>query len=154
MALLSRLNSDLKDALRSGDTHRAVTLRMLFAAIKNKEIDERKKEIGLAEEEITQVIQKEAKKRNDAAQEFTKGGRDDLAKKEKEELKFLEIYLPKELSDEEIERIIKDGVRELGSPTEKDLGALMKIIMPALKGKASGGRISILAKKILSKPNE
>ena len=149
MTLGERLLQNLKDATKGGDIRRVGTLRMLFASLKNKEIEERKKEVGLGEEEIISVIQKEAKKRRDAASEYTKANRPDLADHEREELVILEEYLPKELSDEEITRILNDGIRELGSPTKKDFGALMKIVMPLLKGKAGGERISLLAGKLL-----
>jgi len=150
MALRERLLENLKDAIRGGEERRVATLRMLFASLKNKEIEERKKEVGLGEEEIISVIQKEAKKRRDAVSEYTKANRRDLAVQEQEELAILEEYLPKELSDEEIARILNDGIRELGTPTKKDFGALMKIVMPLLKGKASGDRISSLANQLLS----
>jgi len=149
MALRERLLENLKDAIRGGEERRVATLRMLFASLKNKEIEERKKEVGLGEEEIISVIQKEAKKRRDAVSEYTKANRRDLAVQEQEELAILEEYLPKELSDEEIARILNDGIRELGTPTKKDFGALMKIVMPLLKGKASGDRISSLANQLL-----
>lgn len=148
--ILERLKNDLKEAMKSGDQKRSTTLRMIFSSIKNKEIEERKKEVGLGEEEVLEVLRKEAKKRKDAIAEFEKAGREDLSVGEKEELALIEAYLPAELSDEEIERIIQDGIRELGgSVSEKDFGALMKTVMPTLKGKASGDRITHIAKKAL-----
>jgi uncharacterized protein YqeY len=147
--LSEKLRGDLKNALREGDTKRVSTLRMLRAAIINKEIEERKKDVGLGEEELLAVIQKEAKKRKDAIMEFEKGGRNDLALHEACELKILEEYLPAELSDAEVKRIIEDGVRELGSRDLTKFGALMKIIMPTLKSKASGDRITKFAKEAL-----
>ena len=146
-----KLRSDLTSALREGDTRRVSTLRMLFAAIKNKEIEERKKDIGLGEEELLTVIQKEAKKRKDAIVEFEKGGRGDLVLNEACELKILEGYMPAELSDAEVKRIIEDGIRELGSRDSAKFGALMKIIMPTLKNKASGDRITKFVKEALGK---
>ena len=124
-------------------------MKKLFAAIKNKEIEERKKDVGLADAEVVTVLQKEAKKRKDANLEFEKGGRTDLAEKERIELGIIEEYLPKEISDDEIKRVVKEGVRELGSPTPADFGSLMKIIMPTLKGRASGDRITRLAREVL-----
>ena len=151
MSLLEKLRQDLTNALHGGDKARVATLRMLSAAIKNKEIEERKKEVGLADEEVLGVIQKEAKKRKDAIVEFEKGSRRDLAEQETRELKILEEYLPAELSDEEVKRIIKEGVRELGPDAagQKQFGALMKIIMPTLKGRASGDRITRFAREAL-----
>ncbi len=150
MSLLADLRHDINTALVGGDAVRVSTLRMLVAAVKNREIEERKKEIGLADEEVLLVIQKEAKKRKDAITEFTKGGRDDLARKEAIELKILESYLPAELSDEEVRRIVHDGVRELGEHAgQEKLGMLMKIIMPTLKGRASGDRVMRFAREAL-----
>ncbi|MEK7630659.1 MAG: GatB/YqeY domain-containing protein [Patescibacteria group bacterium] len=150
MDLREKLQVDLKSAMQAGEQKRTSTLRMVFAAIKNKEIEERKKDIGLGDEDVIAVIRREAKKRKDAIAEYEKAGRPELAESEKEELAMLDIYLPQEISDEEIIRVIQDGVRQLGSPTAKDTGALMKIIMPSLKGRASGDRITKLAKDALS----
>ncbi len=149
MSLFETLREDLTKAIRSKDTNRSGTLRLLFAAIKNKEIEERKKEVGLGEEEILSVIQKETKKRKDSITEYEKAGRKDLVEKELGELKVLEGYLPAELSDEEIRRVVVEGVRELGGKEGANFGSLMKIIMPSLKGRASGDRISRFAKEAL-----
>ncbi len=149
MSVEEQLRHDLTQALRDKDAQRAGTIRMLFASIKNKEIEERKKDVGLGDEEVIAVLQKEAKKRKDAIVEFEKGNRADLADKEREELVIIERYLPTELSDEEILRVVRDGVRELGAPTAADFGALMKIIMPSLKGRASGDRITRLVRAAL-----
>lgn len=146
-----KLKDDLKNALREGDAKRVSTLRMLRAAIKNKEIEERKKDVGLGDEELILIIQKEVKKRKDSISEFERGGRNDLALAEACELKILEKYLPAELSDAEVIRIIEDGIRELGSRDQSKFGGLMKIIMPTLKGKASGDRITKFAKEALNK---
>lgn len=151
MNLSEKLRSDLTRAVHDGDTKRVATLRMLFAAIKNKEIEERKKDIGLGEDELLGVIHKEAKKRKDAIVEFEKGGRPELAAREREELKILEQYMPAELSDAEILRVVSDGIRELGEAGPAQFGALMKLIMPTLKNRASGDRITSLVKKALEK---
>lgn len=149
MTLSDTLHADLKNALHAKDETRVSTLRLLIAAIKNKEIEERKKEIGLGDEEVLRVIRKEAKKRKDAIAEYKKAGRPEREASEEQELAILEGYLPKELSDEEITRVIKDGVRELEASQDVSFGALMKIAMPSLKGRASGDRISNIAKQIL-----
>ena len=149
MSLSESIRSDLKSAIQSKDEKRVATLRLLIAAVQNKEIEERKKDVGLSDEEMISVIQKEAKKRRDAMAEYTNAGRKDRADIEEKELRILEEYLPKELSDDEIVRIIKDGVRESGAEGSKDFGALMKVIMPILKTRASGDRIAQLARGIL-----
>lgn len=150
MSLAERLQADLKGAMQAHDTKRLSTLRMLSAAIKNKEIEERKKDVGLGDEEILLVIGKEAKKRKDSIAEFQKAGRSELAAAETEELAILGEYLPSELSDEEVKRIVADGVREIGGPDPKKFGELMKVIMPSLKNRASGDRVTQFAKEALN----
>ena len=149
MSLFEKLHEDLKAAIRSKDTSRSATLRLLLAAIKNKEIEERKKEVGLGDEEILLVIQKEVKKRKDSITEFEKAGRTDLVGQEAIELKILEAYTPAELPDDEVRRVVTDGIRELGGVNEANFGSLMKIIMPLLKGRASGDRVSRIVKEAL-----
>ncbi|MBI2053009.1 MAG: GatB/YqeY domain-containing protein [Candidatus Ryanbacteria bacterium] len=151
MSLSEVLQKDFSEAIRRQDKKRVSTLRLLFAAIKNKEIAERKKDVGLGDEEILAVIQKEAKKRKESIAEFEKGGRQDLAASEEEELEILGKYMPKELSDAEVRRIIEEGVKELGGAGEASFGPLMKIIMPTLKGRASGDRIAKIALEVLKK---
>lgn len=157
-SLKHKIASDLKTALKKGEELRLSTLRLLVAAVSNKEIELRKKDVGLSDQEILDTIASEAKKRKDAAVEYQKGGREDLAKKETEELKILREYLPPEISDDDLLRIVRDGVREASLPTgkagavsEKDFGKVMKIIMPTLKGRASGERISRALKDELQK---
>ncbi len=149
--LKEKLQSDQKDAMKAGDKARLSTLRMLSAAISNKEIDLRKKDIGLSDEEILEVIGSEARKRKDSIMEFEKAGRAELAVQEKSELDVLQTYLPPELPDDEVTRIVQAGVRETGATSDKDFGKAMKAIMPHLKGKASGDRISKILKEELGK---
>jgi uncharacterized protein len=150
MTVGEKLREDLKEALRAKDAKRSGTLRLLFSAIKNREIEERKKETGLADEEIMEVLRKEAKKRKDSIEEFERALRPDLAANEKEELAILEEYLPEELSDDEVRRIVKDGVREIGGADPKKFGELMKVVMPTLKNRASGDRVTRIAKEELA----
>lgn len=139
MNLKEKITEDQKTALKSGDALRLSTLRMLSAAMSNKEIELRKKDVGLSDQEVFEIIASEAKRRRDAAGEYENGGREDLAEKEKAELKILLEYLPPEISDEELLRVVKDGIREAG---DKNFGKVMKVIMPVLKGKAAGDRIA------------
>lgn len=143
------IREDLKTALKGGDAFRSSVLRMALAAVSNKEIQLLKKGVGLSDKEVEEVIRAEVKKRKDAAAEFSKGGREDLAVKETKEAEVLSAYLPPELSDEEIERIVKDGIREAGATSKADFGKVMKTVMPVLKGKASGDRISAILGKLL-----
>ncbi|HEY4527443.1 MAG TPA: GatB/YqeY domain-containing protein [Candidatus Paceibacterota bacterium] len=149
MALKQQLEADVKQALKAGDGFRTSVLRMTQSAVHNREIQLLKKEAGLSDEEILEVIKGEVKKRRDAAGEFTKGGREELAAKELKEAELLAAYLPPEISDEELERILKEGIRETGAAGAKDFGKVMKTAMPVLKNCASGDRISGALKKLL-----
>jgi len=149
--LKEKIESDIKDAMRAKDSLRLSVLRMLMSAVKNKEIDLRKKEDGLADEEVLEVMRYEVKKRKDSIEEFKKGERLDLAEKEAKELEILTAYLPPEISDQEISRIVEEGLRESGASGSEDFGKAMKAIMPVLKGKASGDRISAILRDKLGK---
>lgn len=149
MALKQKLEEDLKRALKGGDAFKTSVLRMTQSAAHNREIQLLKKETGLSDEEILEVIKGEVKKRRDAAGEFAKGGREELAAKELKEAELLAAYLPPEISDEELERILKEGIREAGGAGAKDFGKVMKTVMPVLKNRASGDRISAILKKLL-----
>lgn len=156
--LKDKIAKDQKNALKDGDALRLSTLRMLSAAVANKEIELRKKDVGLSDREILDVISSEAKKRKDAAQGYRTGAREELVQKEEAELKILQSYLPPEISEEDLRRIIKDGIREAGLPagkagaaTQQDFAKVMKVIMPTLKGKAAGDRISGALKEELGK---
>lgn len=150
MPLSKKIEEELKVAMKAGEALKVSTLRMAQSAIKNKEIALLKKDTGLSDDEIGEVIKSEVKKRRDAADEFAKGGRAELALKEKAEIEILRVYLPAEISDEDLERILKDGIREVAAAGEKDFAKVMKVSMQILKGKASGDRISTVLKKLLS----
>lgn len=154
--LKKKLESDLKEAMRAGDALRVSVLRMLLAAIANREIEILKKETGLTDEEILEALSRELKKRKDAAGEFRKWGRGESATKEEKEAEMISSYLPQEISDEDLERIVKDSIREAGLPVGQagvkgagDFGKVMKSAMAVLKGRASGDRVSIAVKKFL-----
>ncbi len=140
-----RLNKDLVTALKSGDTLRIATLRLLNAAIYNKEIEKRSKtgrrNESLTDEETVKVLQNEAKKRKEAIELYHQGGRADLMAKEKAELEVIEEYLPKELSDEELEDIINEVFKELNPSGPADFGRIMGAVMKKVEGRASGSRV-------------
>ena len=146
-----RINADLKEAMKAKDELRLSVLRMLSASIKNIEIGKREggSQPQLTDGEILKVISSEMKKRKDAAEGFSKGGKEEMAQKELEEAKILELYLPAQLSDEEIEQHVKAAVAELGEVTQKDFGKVMKDVMARVQGLASGDRVSAAVKKIL-----
>ncbi|MDP3785265.1 MAG: GatB/YqeY domain-containing protein [bacterium] len=144
-----KIEEDVKTSLKAGEALKVSVLRMALGAAHNREIQLLKKGSGLSDEEVLEVVRGEVKKRKDASEEFKKGGREDLVKKELAEAEILSAYLPPEISEDELLRILKDGVREAGAAKAEDFGKVMKIVMPILKGKASGDRISSNLKRLL-----
>ncbi|HCE86330.1 MAG TPA: aspartyl-tRNA amidotransferase [Candidatus Jacksonbacteria bacterium] len=149
--MLDKIQNDIKDAMRAKDELRLSVLRMLSSAIHNREIEKKTKsgEPELSDEEILAVIRSEVKKRRDAVDGFTKGGRMDMAEKEQAESKILESYLPQELSDEEIEKIVKEVIMSMGEVTAKDFGKVMGMVIKKIGGQAGGNRVSAMVKKLL-----
>ena len=147
--LKQQIGSDLKEAMKQKDALRVSALRMLVAAVQNKEIGLMKKDTGLSDDELLQVIRSEVKKRKEAAGEFEKGGRGEMAKKEKEEAEILEAYLPAELSDDELEDLVRKAAEEQGASSAKDFGAVMKAAMALVEGRAAGNRVAEAVKKYL-----
>ncbi len=144
------IKDDLIAALKERNEAKVSTLRMVQAAIRNKEIEIKKREAGLSEEELMDVLLKEAKKRKEAIYAYEKGGRNELVEKEKAELGIIEGYLPKQMSEEEIEREVSFVVKEVGAQSVKDMGKVMALLVARLKGKADGGKVSEMVKKVLS----
>ncbi len=149
--LLTKIKDDLKKAMQAKDERLVGVLRMLISALRNKEISLRKGDnIELSDEQIVEVVASEIKKRKDSIEAYNKAGREDLAKNEEEEIKILEKYLPEQLSEEEIEKIIKEAVASIGEVSPKDFGRIMGMVMPKLKGKADGAKVQEIVKKIIS----
>jgi uncharacterized protein len=138
---------DLKDAMRSGDTKRRETLRLLTAAFKQVEVDQRQE---LTEDDMISILTSEAKKRREAIDEAEKAGRAELAAQEKYELALIQTYLPQQLSRAEIEKFVREAVQEVGATTPKDMGKVMKVLMPRLKGQADGKLVNTIVKEVLS----
>jgi uncharacterized protein YqeY len=138
---------DLKDAMRSGDTRRREALRLLTAAFKQVEVDQRKE---LTEDDVIGILTSEAKKRREAIEEAEKAGRAELAAQEKYELALIQTYLPQQLSRDEIEKYVREAVREVGAATPKDMGKVMKVLMPRLQGQADGKLVNTIVKEVLS----
>lgn len=147
--LKQRIEVDLKAAMKSRDELRLSTLRMLLAAIQNKEISLLKKDDGLSDDEVLQAIRGEVKKRKEAASEFAKGGRAEMAEKEVKEAVLLEAYLPAELTDEELLDMVEKKVREIGASSEKEFGSVVKAVLLVLEGRAAGERVVQAVKKAL-----
>jgi uncharacterized protein YqeY len=150
--LLIKINEDIKQAMRDKKPDILSVLRMVITAVRNKEITIR--QAGVAEvtnEIVVEAIRSEIKKRKDSIESYIQGGRQELADKEKFEEEILAKYLPEQLSDEELERIIKEIVSaQSAAPTAKDFGKLMGEAIKGAKGKADGARVSAILKKILA----
>jgi uncharacterized protein YqeY len=142
-----RLQEDLKAAMKSGDTRRKDALRFIMAAIKQVEIDTRAQ---LTEEQTYGVLMTEAKKRRDSIGEARKAGRNDLADKEQMELDLIESYLPQPLSRTELEDEARKAIAESGAKTAKDMGNVMKVLMPRVKGRADGKLVNEVVKSLLN----
>jgi uncharacterized protein YqeY len=147
MGLRDTIDADTKDALKSGAKDRVSTLRMLSAALKNKQIDFRR---PLTEDEIVETIRSLIKQRRDSIEQFGKGNRQDLVDKETAEVTVLEVYLPQQLSREEIEHMVQDAVAETGAQGAKDMGKVMKALIPRMGGRADGKLVSELVKHALA----
>jgi uncharacterized protein len=147
MSLEERLVDEMKQAMKSNDKVRLSTIRMIRSAVKYKEIDLRKK---LDDDEILRVIQGMARKSEESIEQFKAGGRMDLVEKETKEIEILKSYLPQALSREDVVRIIDESIQETQASSLKDLGKVMKSVMPKLTGKADGKLINQLVKERLS----
>jgi uncharacterized protein len=145
-----RLDADLKDAMRAKDQLKLDTIRAVKSAVKYKEVEGEAK--VLDEPAIIGVLTSMVKQRRDSIEEFTKAGRTELADKEAKEIAILQAYLPKQLSAEELTAEVAKAIGEAGAKSMKELGAVMKIITPRLKGQAEGKAISDEVKAQLSKP--
>ena len=135
MGLKEKIMQDMKEAMKAKDTAKVSTLRLLISEIKNKEIDKRGE---LTDDEILAVIQKAVKQRKESIEQYEKAGRNDLVEKEKKELEILEAYLPQPLSEGELEAIIDEAIKEAQATSVKDMGKVMKIVMPKVRGRADG----------------
>ena len=149
MSLREKIPQDLKDALRSKKTLELTVLRMLQSSIRNKEIEKQKKE--LTDEEVIDVVAGEIKKRKEAAAEFEKVERQEAADSEKAEAEILMKYMPVQMSEDEIRAEVKKAVTAAGACGMKDLGKVMKIIIPAVKGKADGSVVNKIVREELEK---
>lgn len=145
--LFSKLQEEMKAAMKSGDKDRLSTIRMLISEIKKVQIDFRKE---LTDEEIISILQKYVKQRKEAYQQYSQAGRDDLANKELREIEIVQEFLPKPLSEEELIKIIDDTIAELGASSIKDMGKVVKTVMEKVKGRAEGSTVSKIVKEKLS----
>ena len=147
MSLKDKLMEDLKDAMKNHDEVKKNTVTMIRAAIKQIEVD---KKVVLEDNDIIDIISKEAKKRKDALAEFEKAGREDLISQTNEELAIIKNYLPEELSEEELTSIIEETIKEVGAETMKDMGKVMQAVKAKTAGRADGRVINEIVKQKLS----
>lgn len=147
MSLKDRIANDVKEAMRGQDKPRLTTLRVLQAAIKQREVDER---IELDDAAVLAIIEKQIKQRREAARQYADGGRQELADAENAEIALLEPYLPEQLSDAEVDAMITQAIEQTGASEMKDMGKLMGMLKPQLQGKADMGQVSGKIKARLS----
>ena len=151
MSFYQRINNDLKDAMKAGDNFKVSALRMFLSVFHNKEIEKKGKglEPALTDEEIIEILGREAKKRKESAEIYIKGGRQDLAGKESGELEIINKYLPEQIGSEEIEKIVAAIIEKTGAKDIKNFGKVMGEAMKELKGKADASLVSEIVRKKL-----
>lgn len=148
MSLRIRLDEDMKTALKNKDSLQLSVIRLLRSELKNAEIA---KGAPLTEDEIVQVVAREAKKRRESIEQFEKGGRADLAEKEAAELKILSEYLPEQLGDDEIAGIAQEVISELHATSKADKGKVMAALMPRVRGRADGKLVNQIVDRLLER---
>ena len=148
MGLRDQINDDLKAAMRGGDAARRDTIRLLTAALKQREVDERK---ALTDADVLGVIEKMIKQRRDSITQFEQGGRQDLADKEKQELVLLQAYMPQAMGDDEIAAAVAAAIVGSGAAGPADMGKVMAVLKPKLAGRADMGKVSAAVKAHLAK---
>ena len=147
MRLIAEIESQLKDAMRERDDARRDTLRLILSSLRGAEKELQRE---LSEDEELQVLQRERKKRLEAAEAFRSGDREEQAEKEEAELDVLEEFMPEPLSEEEIEEIVDDVIAEVGATSMRDIGRVMADVMPQIAGRADGSSVSQLVREKLA----
>jgi uncharacterized protein len=150
MTLSQRIDSDIKEAMRAKDTTKLSVLRMLKSALKYGAIAKSGAEAELNDAEAAQVIRKQARQRQDSIESFEKGGRAELAEKEKEELSILNGYLPQPMSSDEISKVVRETIAEAGATSRAQMGAVMKALQTKVAGRVDGKALSAEVQKQLS----
>ncbi len=146
MGLRDDITKDMTAAMKAGDKLKLSTVRLLVSSIKYKELDLKRE---LNDDEVRQVVATLLRQRQDSIEQFRKGNRNDLAEKEEKEVEILKRYMPPQLSVEDLRTIVKKAAAEVGAAGMKDMGKLMKAVMPELKGKADGKAINEAVKEVL-----
>ena len=143
MSLNERIQSDMKDALRAGEKERLSVIRMLVAAIKQREIDDR---VELDDSDVLQIVEKLVKQRREAASQFADAGRDDLERKELSEIDILAVYLPEPLAEDELEALIAAAITSTGASSMRDMGKVMNAVREQAQGRADMAAVSATVK--------
>ena len=139
MSLKDQITSDMKEAMKAGAKERLAVIRLILAAVKQKEVDER---ITLDDAQLLTVLEKMLKQRRESVTQFLQGNRKDLADKEEAEIKVIQTYMPAQLSDAELDKLVAEAVAESGAASVKDMGKVMGIVKPKVAGKADMGVVS------------
>lgn len=147
MSIKDTLTNDMKEAMKAKEKDRLAVIRMVRGAIKQIEIDSKKE---LDDEAVIGVISKEVKMRKDSVEEFKKGGREDLVAKTEAEIAVLMPYLPQQLSEDEIRSLVRAAVEQVGASSPKDMGKVMGVLMPKVKGRADGKLVNTIVKEALN----
>lgn len=147
MRVLEQLNQDMKEAMRAKDKERLTTIRMIKASIQNEEIAKGR---DLDAEEELAILSREKKQRLDSYEEFKNANREDLMEKIENEIKVVDQYLPEQLSDDELNEIVKKTIAEVNAESMKDMGAVMSAVMPKVQGRADGSKVNALVRENLS----
>ncbi len=146
MSVSEKISADYKEALKAGDKNRVSVLRMIKSSMKYKEIE---KKAPLTDEEVQAILMSSVKRAKESIEQFSKAGREDLVNKEKEEMLVVQEYLPKQLGEDELRKIVKAVIAEEGASGPKDTGKVMKSAMARLKGQADGKLVSKIVKELL-----
>ncbi len=146
MTLLDRFSEDLKESLKSRNSIKSSVIRLLKSSIKYREIE---KKAPLSDDEIIEVIMSGIKQRRESVEQFSKGGRTDLVQKESNEIEIMQAYLPQPFTEEELVDEVKSVIKEVGATSAKDMGKVMKALMPRVKGRAEGTKVSSIVKELM-----
>jgi len=147
MSLKEKLTADMKDAMKARDAETRDAIRYVLSALKNAEID---KKGDLSEEEELKLLRSQVKQRQDSIEQFRAGGREDLAEKEESQVRILERYLPQQMSDEELDAFVKQGIAEVGAEGPKDMGKVMGSLTAKADGRVDGRRLSAAVRNALA----
>jgi len=145
-----KLQQELKESMLARNELKTSVLRMLLSAINYYEIQKGGAGYEALEEDVLTVIQREAKQRKDSIEQFNNAGRQELADKEQKELEMLEVYLPEQMSEEEIKKLVKEAIFQTKATSIQDIGKIMGVLMPKVKGKADGNLVNNIVKKELT----